>query len=171
MDDLRAVTRFSVWCATPMLHWFEDQLPHDIRPRLALGEAQSFADGARRSKALRTAAWGAEHAAKAAEANSLRVAAASARAARAAAASAFLHPLPHADQVKHIVGAAAHAAHAIELATDHSEGSADRYITYCASKAPSTVVRVLRRYPPIVAGRGRIATLSRQLDEEIRSER
>lgn len=168
MGELRAIALYTEWCARPVLHVFERHIPDDPRPRLALDAAQSFSTGAKRSGALRDAAWAAERAARDADACGLPSAASSARAARAAAASAFLHPVPQASQLKHILGAAAHAALAFDLMPDEPCGSADRHIARSISGIPAIVVEVLTRYPPAPAGRGGVAAIIRRLDDAIR---
>ena len=63
LDELREVTAFSTRCAERVLPLYERSLPDDSRPREAISAARDFALGAARSKALRTAAWGAYRAA------------------------------------------------------------------------------------------------------------
>lgn len=68
-------------------------------------------------------------------------------AAGAAAAAAYLHPLANATQVRHILGAAAHAARAAELARGDDPVVAE-YVVDAAAKRMSPHVRdVLARYP------------------------
>ncbi|MBW0125847.1 putative immunity protein, partial [Pseudonocardia oceani] len=111
-DDLRAVTAFAAACAQEVLGVFEADRPDDPRPRAAIATAWEFARGGRRGKALRDAAWAAM---RAAQDSSTDAAGAAARSAMAAAGAAYLHPLPKATQVKHVLGAAADAARALEL--------------------------------------------------------
>lgn len=111
-DDLRAVTAFAAACAETVIAVFEADRPDDSRPREAIDTAWEFARGGERGKALRDTAWAALRAAKSADGAAAREAA---RAAMAAAGAAYLHPLAKATQVKHIVGAGAHAARAAEL--------------------------------------------------------
>ncbi|MFM6850176.1 MAG: putative immunity protein, partial [Terrabacter sp.] len=107
MDELRAVTAYAVACAEPMLVLFRREHPDDPRPEAALTAARTFADGAPRSNLQRRAATDAHRAAREAASEA---AAHAATAAGDAAAAAYLHPLAKATQVRHILGAAAHAA-------------------------------------------------------------
>jgi hypothetical protein len=86
-----------------------------------------------------------------------------------AASAAYLHPLANAHQVKHILGAAAHAARAAELmAGDHRDVGAD-HIEQARRRATPAVVGVLKRYPAAPPGGGRVGELLRDLDETLRS--
>ncbi|WP_460698137.1 putative immunity protein [Nocardia thraciensis] len=166
MEELREVAGYAAACAEPALAIFERDCPGDRRPRAAIEAAREFAEGARRSKAIRDAAWAAQRAYG--EARDAGQAAASevARAAVAACGAAYLHPLAKATQVLHIVGAAAHAARAFELnaGDDHSVG----YIEKATGSVRAAVVRVLVRYPPAPRGRGRVGELARELDSALR---
>src|SRR6476661_6038280 len=113
MQDLREVTGYAAECAEEALAIFERAYPADPRPRAAIKAAWAFARGGKRGKALRDAAWAAL---KAAGDAGPTAAGEAARAAMSAAGAAYLHPLANATQVKHILGAAAHAARATELA-------------------------------------------------------
>lgn len=167
MDEIRAVTAFAVACAGPALAVFEASLPDDARPRAALAAALEFAAGAERTKALRDSAWAAQQSAHAARDAGHAAAAEAARAAMAVAGAAFLHPLAKATQVKHILGAGAHAARAFEMAAD-DERIGFAHVVRARALASSTVVAVLRRYPAAPAGGGRVGELTRQLDTVLR---
>ena len=162
--DLRAVTAYAAGCAQAVLGIFEADRPHDPRPRAAVDAAWEFARGGPRGKALRDAAWAALRAA--ADAGDARAPAASeaARAAMAAAGAAYLHALPNATQVKHILGAAAHATRAEELAAGDDRSAA----VVDTARVPAAVVDVLRRYPPAPSGGGRVGELVRVLDAALR---
>lgn len=164
-QELREVAAFAAACAQAALPIFEADQPDDTRPRDAIDAAWEFARGGRRQKALRETAWAALKAAKGAETKAARE---SAWAAMAAAGSAYLHPLAKATQVKHIVGAGAHAARAAELAAgdDHAVGAAQ--VAQAAPRATSAVVDVLARYPQAPDGGGRVGELTRMLDAELR---
>jgi hypothetical protein len=166
--ELREVAGFAVACARPALAIFERARPDDRRPRDAIDAAQAFADGGDRTKAIRDAAWAAQRAAQ--ETRDAKQAAASdaARAALAAAGAAFLHPLAKATQVKHILGSAAHAARAFELAAGGDPAVGDEHLARARTLAGPVVVGVLRRYPAAPAGGGRVGALIRQLDGSLR---
>lgn len=166
--ELREVAGYAVACARPALAIFERERPDDQRPRAAIEAAQTFADGAERTKVLRDSAWAAQRAAQEARDAGEAGASEAARAALAAAGAAFLHPLAKATQVKHILGSAAHAARAFELAAgDDPAVGADR-IAQARSLAPPVVVDVLRRYPAAPSGGGRVGELIRMLDASLR---
>lgn len=173
MDDLtrtelRAVAGYAAACAGPALAIFERVLPDDRRPRAAIDAAQAFAEGGERTKALRDWAWAAQRASQETRDAGHAAASDAARAALAAAGAAYLHPLAKATQVKHILGAAAHAARAFELdAGDDPAVGAER-IAQARLLAGPVVVDVLRRYPPAPPGGGRVGELIRRLDTSLR---
>ncbi|MGW1289715.1 putative immunity protein [Streptomyces sp. NPDC002586] len=164
MEDLREVTAFAKACAQEALEIFEAERPEDARPRHAIDTAGEFARGGKRGKALRDAAWAALKAAKEAQ----PAAAEAARAAMAAAGAAYLHPLPNATQVKHILGSAAHAARAAELAAGADQAVGDERVTKAVRQATPVLVDVLKRYPVASAGGGRVGELTRLLDAALR---
>jgi Imm-5 like putative immunity protein len=98
-----------------------------------------------------------------------RAAGDAARAAMAAAGSAYLHPLPDAHQVKHILGAAAYAARAAELLAGDDRAVGAARIQHAHRRAIPAVVAVLRRYPAAPPGGGRVGELMRDLDVALRS--
>lgn len=104
LSELREVTGYAVACARPALAIFESERPDDLRPRAAIDAAQEFAAGAKRTKLLRDSAWAAHRAAQEARDAGQDAASDAARAAGHAVGAAFLHPLPKATQVKHILG-------------------------------------------------------------------
>ncbi len=127
-----------------MLEIFERALPADSRPRDAIDAAWTFARGGKRGKTLRDTAWAALRAARDADTTAAGDAA---RAAMSAASAAYLHPLADAHQVKHILGAAAHAARAAELAAGDDRAVGAAHIELARRRATSVVVDVLGRYP------------------------
>lgn len=167
-QEVRAVVRFAVACARPALPLFQADCPTDRRPQDALEAAQAFADGTRRTKGLRDAAWAAQRAAHVARDAGLPAAGEAARAALAAAGAAFLHPLAKATQVRHILGAAAHSARAHELHAGDDASVGAEYIRRAQALALPEVVDVLRRYPPAPSGGARVGELVRLLDAALR---
>jgi len=165
MPDLREIAGYAAECAQDVLEIFETAHPGDLRPREAIDEAWTFARGGKRGKALRDTAWAALRAAREA---GTTAAGDAARAAMSAAGAAYLHPLADAHQVKHILGAAAHAARAAELmAGADREVGADR-IERARRLATPAVVDVLGRYPAAPPGGGRVGELLRALDGALR---
>jgi hypothetical protein len=167
-SELRAVVAYAVACARPALAVFERERPGDRRPRTAIDAAQAFADGGERTKALRDSAWAAQRAAHEARDAGQAAASDAARAALAAAGAAFLHPLPTAAQVKHILGSAAHAARAFELSAGDDPAVGLDQIARSRVLAPPVVVDVLRRYPSAPSGGRRVGELIRVLDASLR---
>ncbi|WP_265521144.1 putative immunity protein [Oerskovia flava] len=166
LDEIRAVAGYAAQCALEVLPLVEDVEPDDARPRDAVDAALAFAAGGRRTNALRADAFAALRAAKDA---STPVAEHVARAAGHAAGAAYLHPLARATQVKHILGSAAHATRAAELAAsdDHRVGA--EHLDRSREAAPALVVDVLRRYPAAPDGGGRVGELVRLLDGALRA--
>ena len=165
MDELRAVAGYAAECARDVLEIFEGVHPADSRPRDAIEAAWAFALGARRTKTLRDAAWAALRAAREAD---TAAAGDAARASMSAASAAYLHPLADADQVKHILGAAAHAARAAELVAGGDRAVGAEHVERARRRATPLVVNVLARYPAAPAGGGRVGELLRDLDEALR---
>ncbi len=85
-----------------------------------------------------------------------------------AASAAYLHPLADAHQVKHVLGAAAHAARAAELIADGDPDVGATHIGEARRRATPAVVDVLQRYPTAPPGGGRVGELLRDLDEALR---
>ena len=164
-QDLRAVSGYAAVSAQDVLELFERAHPSDPRPRAAIDAAWTFARGGERGKTLRDTAWAALRAAREAE---TAAAGDAARAAMAAASAAYLHPLADAHQVKHILGAAAHAARAAELLAGGDREVGAQHIERARRRATPVVVEVLSRYPSAPPGGGRVGELLRELDEALR---
>lgn len=165
MDELRAVAGYAASCAEPALVIFRRDRPDDPRAADAVHAARLFAEGASRSRLQRTAATEAHRAAREAATEAGRHAA---TAAGDAAAAAYLHPVATATQVRHILGAAAYAARAAELARGDDPVVAEYVVTAAAARATPVVLDVLTRYPRAPAGRARVAVLMRRLDGMLR---
>jgi hypothetical protein len=164
--DLREIAGYSAGSAQGVLEIFERAHPADSGPREAIDAAWAFARGGKRGKTLRDVAWAALKAARHADTAAADNAA---RAAMCAAGAAYLHPLADPHQVKHILGAAAHAARATELvAGDDRDVGAD-HLGRDLRRATPVVVDVLSRYPAAPPGGGRVGELLRTLDEALRS--
>lgn len=164
-QDLREVTAFAAACAEAVLDVFEADRPDDRRPRAAIDAAWAFARGGERGKVLRDTAWAALKAANDTDAPGPREAA---RAAMAAAGAAYLHPLAKATQVKHILGAGAHAARAAELVAGDDRNVGADQARETVRRAPVAVIDVLTRFPAAPGGGGRVGELIRTLDADLR---
>lgn len=81
-----------------------------------------------------------------------------------ASAAAYLHPLAKATQVRHILGAAAEAARAAELAQGDDPVVVEYAITAAAKRTTPVVRDVLGRYPRAPRGGSRVALLMQPLD-------
>ncbi|MCQ4119747.1 putative immunity protein [Rhodococcus tibetensis] len=164
-QDLREVTAFAAGCAEGVLDIFEADQPDDSRPRDAITAAWEFARGGERAKSLRDTAWAALAAAKGTNTAAAREAA---RAAMSAAGAAYLHPLAKATQVKHILGAGAHASRATELVAGDDRTVGAGSLEQAALRATPAVVDVLERFPAAPGGGGRVGELIRMLDTDLR---
>ncbi|MEU4689217.1 putative immunity protein [Actinoplanes sp. NPDC023714] len=164
MAELREIAAFAARSAEDVLGLFAAERPDDGRPRDAVVAAWEFARGGRRGQTLRDTAWGALRAAK----ETGGAAGDAALAAMAAAGSAYLHPLAKSTQVKHILGSAAHAARAAELAAGGDRAAGDARIGEAAGRATPVVIAVLRRFPAAPSGGGRVGELIRLLDKTLR---
>ena len=165
MRDLRGVAGYAAEGAQEALEIFERAHPADSRPRDAIEAAWTFARGGKRGKTLRDAAWASLKAARDAD---TAAAGDAARAAMCAASAAYLHPLANAHQVKHILGAAAHAARAAELIAGDDRDVGAEHIEQARRRATPAVVEVLKRYPVAPPGGSRVGELLRDLDEALR---
>ena len=165
MQELREITSYAAESAQEVLDIFERAHPADSRPRNAIDAAWTFARGGKRGKTLRDTAWAALKAARYAD---TAAAGDAARAAMGAASAAYLHPLADAHQVKHILGAAAHAARAAEITAGDDRNVGADHIEQARRRATPIVVDVLSRYPAAPPGGGRVGELLRDLDEALR---
>lgn len=168
MDELRVVARYVAESAEDVLPVFEAAAPDDGRPRAALEAAWEFVGGARRTKRQRVTSLEAHRAAAEASSEAARLAA---RAAGDAASAAYLHPLSRADQVGHILRAAASAARIAELAAGEDPAVGDRQIELARQRATPVLVDVLSRYPLAPTGGNRVAHLMSSLDAALRASR
>lgn len=163
LDELRVVARYALHSADGVLPVYEAACPGDHRPRAALAAAREFADGAPRTKRQRVTSLDAHRAARNAPTEVARLAA---RCAGDAASAAYLHPLARADQVGHILRAAASAARIAEL-TDGDDGRR-RALEVARRRATPTLIDVLRRYPRPGPGTSRVSRLMSELDAALR---
>jgi len=164
--ELREIAGYAADCARRALSIFEQNLPADTRPRDAIDAAHAFAGGGQRTGALRQSAWAAYRAAR--EAGS-PAAVDAARAASHAAAAAYLHPKASAHQVKHLLGAAGHAARAEELASGEDQRVTAGTLEWARHHAPTAVTAVLGRLPAAPPGGGRVGEFIRDLDAALRA--
>ena len=166
LESLRAIGGWAADCAERALSVYEAHADSDLRPRAAIEGIREFASGGKRMARLRTLALEAHAAAR--EIGD-PAAAAAARAAGTAAASAYTHPLADVHQTKHIVGAAAYAALALELEHAGDPGAADGEVRWAIEHAPPEAREVLLQMPARRPGKSRLDTLYYELDAGIRA--
>ena len=166
LDSLRVLGGWAADCAERALSVFEKYAPADSRPRAAIEGIRVFAAGGKRAAQLRVLALAALSAAR--EVGD-PAAAAAARAAGMAASSAYTHPLVDVQQTKHVVGAAAYAALALELAQGGDPTFGDSEVRWAIEHVPAEVRDILLHMPARQPGKSRIDMLMYQLDAGIRN--
>ncbi|HJP81290.1 MAG TPA: hypothetical protein VJ841_02775 [Candidatus Saccharimonadales bacterium] len=164
-EELQALTAFSVLCAAKVLPLFERDMPEDTRPRAAIEAASAFVSHGKRSNDLRMKGLAAYKASRQAK---TPVAIQAAESATQAVGAAYLHPIFDARQVKHILGAAAHGAYALELDAGDISAS-NTFQSWVLQNTPTIVTTVLKRYPPAPGGGGRAGALLRTFDAALRT--
>lgn len=167
MDELRAVARFVVESAEPVLPFFEDVAPDDSRPRAAIEAAWVFVHGAQRTKLQRVASMDAHRAARESATEVARLAA---RSAGDAASAAYLHPIARAHQVGHILRAAASVVRIAELQAGDDPADGARQVEAARRRATPVLIDVLSRYPQPRVARDRVSQLMLALDTALRTE-
>jgi hypothetical protein len=165
IGDRRVLAGWAAECAERVLQLYEVRAPGDLRVREAIAETRAFAEGGPRTKGIRTAAW---TALKGAREVGDAVGMAAARAAGYAAGTPYIHDLVSPHQVKHVHGPAVQMALAEELAGGGAEVG-DAAIRWAVARAPEEVRAIVRWLPETTFGASRVAVLSRQLDEGLRS--
>ncbi|MBP7096558.1 MAG: hypothetical protein KBC36_10760 [Spirochaetia bacterium] len=165
LDSLRALGAWAADSAERALPIFESRAPGDARPREAIAGIREFAAGGKRTARLRVLSLAAFAAAREAPDPAAKAAA---RAAGLAASSAYTHPLRDAAQTKHVVGAAAYAALALELAAGNDAASGDAEIARALAAVPTEVRRVLAEMEARGPGTARVDALMQRLDMECR---
>ena len=165
LEELRFVGRWAADCADRVLPLFEAKAPADLRPREAIEGIRVFAHGGKRTARLRSLALAALAAAREID---NPVAAAAARAAGIAAATAYTHALANPHHAKHVLGPAAYAAQARELAAAEDPNAGDEEIRWAIEHASPAVREVAQKWPARGRGRSRLDALFYQLDAGLR---
>jgi hypothetical protein len=166
LASLRSLGAWAADCAERALPVFEQPAGSDPRPRLAIEGIRIFAGGGKRTASLRSLALAALAAAR--ETDDPAVAAA-ARAAGLAASSAYTHPLANVQQTKHILGPAAYAALALELARGGDHAVGDAQVLWAVEHVPAEARAILLHMPAREEGRSRLENIMHMLDAGIRS--
>jgi len=166
MESLRAIGGWTADCAERALPVYEKHPDADARPRDAIQGIRRFAAGEKRTARLRSLAMAAHTAARDV---GDPAATAAARAAGSAAASAYTHPLADVHQTKHIVGAAAYAALALELDCGGDSTIGDTEVRWAIDHAPAEAGEVLLHMPARSPGKSRLDTMLYELDAGIRA--
>ncbi|MFW6188516.1 MAG: hypothetical protein ACOC84_11040 [Actinomycetota bacterium] len=86
-----------------------------------------------------------------------------------AAAAAYLPPLARSTQVAHLLGSAACAARAAELAQGGDRRVGKAWIEHARRRATPELVAVLRRYPVAPSNGNRVTELLSALDTALRA--
>jgi hypothetical protein len=166
LESLRAIGSWAADCAERALPVYEAHPGSDTRPQAAIEAIRAFAAGGNRSARLRSLAMAAFAAGRE---SGDPAAAAAARAACLAASSAYTHPLADVQQTKHIVGPAAYAALALELAHPGDGTIAEGELRWAIEHAPLEARQVLGQMPARQTGKSRLDTLLYQLDAGLRA--
>lgn len=165
LDSLRSLGGWAADCAERALAVYETQAAADARPRAALEGIRVFAAGGKRTAQLRSLSMAAFSAAREI---SDPAAVAAARAAGLAASSAYTHPLADVQQTKHIVGPAAYAALALELAQGGDQAIGDQAVRWALEHVTPEVCEILGQMPARDVGKTRLDNLMYALDARIR---
>ena len=163
-DERRAVARWAAGSAARALPLFEAIAVHDTRARDAIEIARAFADGGRRSRELTRIALAAHRAGREID-NAVGLAAA--RSASLAAATANIHGETTIGTLGHILGPAAYAALAHELATG-DRAAAENELAWAVDQATPSIRALVRRVPPSGGGRRRLGELQADLESMLR---
>ena len=164
-DERREVARWATGSAARVLALFEAVAPTDARPREAIDIARAFAEGAGRSRHLTRVALGAHRAGR--EVGD-PVALAVARAASLAAATANIHGEETIGTLGHILGPAAYAALARELAAGGDASAADEELGWAIGRASPAIRDLVRRVPASGPGGRRLDEIQHRLDVSLR---
>ena len=164
-EERREVARWAAESAARVLPLFEAIAPVDPRPREAVDIARAFADGAGRSRHLTRVALAAHRAGR--EVGD-PVAMAVARAASLAAATANIHGEATIGTLGHILGPAAYAALAQELAAGGDASAADEELGRSIAGASRAIRALVRRVPASGPGGRRLDDIQHRLDLALR---
>lgn len=165
MDELQSVAQWAADCAERSIYVFSQVQHQDNRPQNALSSIREFIITGKRTNTLRKLAF---EAYRASLETGHMAASAAARAASFAAASAFTHPIKDIYQSRHILGAAAYSALAIELADGGQIATGNNEIEWTVRNVNSDVVKLIRKMPKQISGRQRINQLFFMLDFRLR---
>lgn len=166
LEALRSLGGWAADCAERALAVYEMHAVADGRPRAALEGIRLFAAGGKRAAQLRSLSLAAFAAAREIPDPA---AAAAARAAGLAASSAYTHPLVDVQQTKHIVGPAAYAALALELAQGGDQAIGDQAVRWALEHITPEVCEILGQMPARGMGKTRLDNLMYALDGGIRA--
>lgn len=166
MEQLQSVGKWAAACAERTLSVYESVESEDARPRNAINGIKDFSNSGRRTNHLRKLALDAY---RASLETRDQAASAAALSASLAAASAYTHPFKDVKQARHILGAVAYSAFAIELSNDSDSNVGDQEIELAIDQAPYEIVVLLREMPAQEAGKMRIDQLFYKLDRELRN--
>ena len=163
--ERREVARWAAASAERVVGVFETLVPGDRRPHEAIAIARAFADGGGRSRELTRLAMAAHRAGREAGAPA---ALAAARAASLAAASANIHGERTIGTLGHILGPAAYATLARELASGGDTAAGDDEARWAIERASPAIRELVRRIPAGTSHRHRLDQIERRLEAALR---
>jgi hypothetical protein len=164
-EERREVARWAAGSAARVLPLFEAIAPADARPREAIEIAQAFAAGGHRSRHLTRVALAAHRAGR--EVGD-PVGLAVARSASLAAATANIHGEETVGTLGHILGPAAYAALARELASAGGVTGVDEELPWAIEHVSPAIRGLIGRVPASVSGGRRIEEIQHRLDVALR---
>jgi hypothetical protein len=165
-DERRDVARWAAGSAERVLPLFEAIAPGDRRPREACEAARAFAAGGRRTRSLFAVALAAHRAGRdIGDPVGLAVA----RSASLAAATANIHGEETIGTLGHILGAAAYAALARELAAGGDPAAGEAEVGWAIRNVTPGILALIARIPHAAAGRHRVDAIQARLEAHLRS--
>jgi hypothetical protein len=164
-EERREVARWAAGSAERVLPLFEAAVPGDARPGEAIAIARAFAEGAGRSRTLTRVALAAHRAGgEAGDPVGLAVA----RSASLAAAAANIHGEGTIGTLGHILGSAAFAALARELAAGGDTAQTGDEIDWAVASATPAISGLLARIPRGSVGHRRLHAIQHELELALR---
>jgi hypothetical protein len=166
IESLRILGKWAADCAESVLPIFEELHNGDTRPQDAINGIRVFADGGKRNAKLRVLALDAY---RASLETKDAAASATAQAASLAAASAFTHPLVDAQQTKHILGAAAYAALAVEIKNNNDPQYGNNVVRWAVDNVQNEICQILLKMPARTERKSRLDEIMADLDKGLRN--
>ena len=166
IEELQSLGKWAADCAERALMIFESIENGDSRPRNAINGIRDFSSSGKRTNHLRKLALDAYRASLETKDTA---ASAAAQSASLAASSAYTHPFKDINQSKHILGAAAYSAFALEQYKKLDQSIGDKEIELAIDNATREIAGLLNKMPAHKTGAKRIDQLFYDLDSGIRN--